>query len=60
MYKDISEINKIEASSVDALSSAIVDMMEKFPGMVPWGASCQIAENKYTQILVNFNVQYIA
>lgn len=60
MYKDIGEINKIEASSIEGLSDAIVDMMEKFPGMVPWGASCQIAENTYAQILVNFNVQYIA
>lgn len=61
MYKDIKDINMIEAIGKVALLDAIMDMMKRSPGIVPWGAPRYYKdENKYRQILVTFKKEYTA
>ncbi len=59
MYNDIDEYNFVEADTLEGLKHAILDMMDKVPGMCPWGQPVRLEQKRTWGIfLVTFNKVY--
>lgn len=60
MYKDIDEFSFVEADTLDGLNHAIADMMDKVPGMCPWGQPVQLEQKrKWGIFLVTYKTEYL-